>query len=123
MCGNCVFQVHTGHDDATLARLQDELDMVKISQDADRVPSWLKCTKTMIPDFVCADPKVSCDLNAFSIVAIIAITKILYYNAFLHVCFGRKFLECIVILYVCDITFSTTSSMPKVSKSFYHPEW
>ncbi|XP_064110363.1 DNA ligase 3-like [Macrobrachium nipponense] len=52
-----VTKVHTGHDDATLARLQDELDMVKISQDSDRVPSWLKCTKTMVPDFVSADPK------------------------------------------------------------------
>ncbi|XP_068246196.1 DNA ligase 3 [Palaemon carinicauda] len=52
-----VTKVHTGHDDATLARLQNELDMVKISQDADRVPSWLKCTKPMVPDFVCADPK------------------------------------------------------------------
>lgn len=53
-----VMQVHTGHDDAALARLQKELDMVKISQDADRVPNWLKCTKTMVPDFVAADPKV-----------------------------------------------------------------
>lgn len=51
-------QVHTGHDDAALERLQKELDMVKISQDADRVPDWLKCTKTMIPDFVATDPKV-----------------------------------------------------------------
>ncbi|KAK3880469.1 hypothetical protein Pcinc_015071 [Petrolisthes cinctipes] len=54
-----VTKVHTGHDDAALERLQKELDMVKISQDADRVPAWLKCTKTMIPDFVAADPKKS----------------------------------------------------------------
>lgn len=54
-----VTKVHTGHDDATLARLQTELDMVKISQDSERVPAWLKCTKTMIPDFVAADPKKS----------------------------------------------------------------
>uniref|UniRef100_A0A1B6FQL8 BRCT domain-containing protein n=1 Tax=Cuerna arida TaxID=1464854 RepID=A0A1B6FQL8_9HEMI len=34
-----------------------ELDMVKISKDASKVPSWLNCTKTMIPDFVARDPK------------------------------------------------------------------
>lgn len=52
-----VTKVHTGHDDKTLERLQKELDMVKISGDASKVPSWLKCTKTMIPDFVAKDPK------------------------------------------------------------------
>ncbi|CAH1967261.1 unnamed protein product [Acanthoscelides obtectus] len=52
-----VTKVHTGHDDQTLAKLQDELNMVKISQDASKVPSWLKCTKTMIPDLVAKDPK------------------------------------------------------------------
>ncbi|KAG8262889.1 DNA ligase 3 [Homalodisca vitripennis] len=31
--------------------------MVKISKDASKVPSWLNCTKTMIPDFVARDPK------------------------------------------------------------------
>ncbi|XP_045603915.2 DNA ligase 3 [Procambarus clarkii] len=50
-------KVHTGFDDAALERLQTELDMVKISQDVDRVPPWLKCNKPMIPDFVVADPK------------------------------------------------------------------
>uniref|UniRef100_A0A1B6ENC4 DNA ligase n=1 Tax=Cuerna arida TaxID=1464854 RepID=A0A1B6ENC4_9HEMI len=52
-----VTKVHTGHDDKTLERLQKELDMVKISKDASKVPSWLNCTKTMIPDFVARDPK------------------------------------------------------------------
>nr|CAH7750695.1 unnamed protein product [Callosobruchus chinensis] len=52
-----VTKVHTGHDDQTLAQLQKELDMVKISQDASKVPSWLKCTKTMVPDFVAKNPK------------------------------------------------------------------
>ncbi|CAH0559309.1 unnamed protein product [Brassicogethes aeneus] len=52
-----VTKVHTGHDDKTLERLQSELDMVKISCDASKVPSWLNCTKTMIPDFVAKDPK------------------------------------------------------------------
>lgn len=39
-----VSKVHTGHDDATLERLQDELmpNMEKIKGDHTRVPSWLK---------------------------------------------------------------------------------
>lgn len=52
-----VTKVHTGHDDETLERLQTELDMVKISCDQSKVPNWLECTKTMIPDFVARDPK------------------------------------------------------------------
>lgn len=52
-----VTKVHTGHDDETLDRLQSELDMVKISCDAAKVPKWLDCNKTMIPDFVASDPK------------------------------------------------------------------
>ncbi|XP_078278256.1 DNA ligase 3 isoform X2 [Rhinoraja longicauda] len=46
-----------GHDDATLARLQKELDMVKISKDPSKVPSWLNVTKNYIPDFIVRDPK------------------------------------------------------------------
>lgn len=52
-----VTKVHTGHDDKTLERLQSELIMEKISCDPSKVPSWLKCTKTMVPDFVAKDPK------------------------------------------------------------------
>ncbi|RZC37982.1 DNA ligase A M domain containing protein [Asbolus verrucosus] len=52
-----VTKVSTGHDDKTLERLQNELDMVKISSDAAKVPNWLRCTKTMTPDFVARDPK------------------------------------------------------------------
>ena len=33
--------------------------MIKISKDASKLPDWLLCTKTMIPDFVARDPKVS----------------------------------------------------------------
>lgn len=32
--------------------------MIKISKEASKVPDWLICTKTMIPDFVARDPKV-----------------------------------------------------------------
>jgi hypothetical protein len=39
--------------------LQKELDMIKISKDASKSPDWLLCAKTMIPDFVARDPKVS----------------------------------------------------------------
>lgn len=52
-----VTKVHTGHDDKTLEKLQDELEMIKISCDPQKIPAWLKCTKTMIPDFVAKDPK------------------------------------------------------------------
>ncbi|KAL1509486.1 hypothetical protein ABEB36_004211 [Hypothenemus hampei] len=52
-----VTKVHTGHDDQTLDRLQSELKMVKISGDPDKVPKWLNCTRTMVPDFVAEDPK------------------------------------------------------------------
>jgi hypothetical protein len=37
---------------------QKQLDMIKISKEASKVPDWLCCTKTMIPDFVARDPKV-----------------------------------------------------------------
>lgn len=52
-----VTKVHTGHDDKTLERLQSELDMVKISCEVSKVPDWLKCTRSMVPDFVAKDPK------------------------------------------------------------------
>ncbi|XP_031835659.2 DNA ligase 3 [Nomia melanderi] len=52
-----VTKVHTGHDDATLTLLQNELDMVKIGKDPNKVPSWLRAKKPMIPDFVARDPK------------------------------------------------------------------
>ncbi|XP_077285020.1 DNA ligase 3 [Arctopsyche grandis] len=54
-----VTKVSGGHDDDTLASLQDPLmnNMTKISQDMLRVPSWFKCTKKMVPDFVANDPK------------------------------------------------------------------
>ncbi|XP_058854332.1 DNA ligase 3 isoform X1 [Acipenser ruthenus] len=46
-----------GHDDATLARLQSELDMVKISKEPSKIPGWLKINKNYYPDFVARDPK------------------------------------------------------------------
>ncbi|KAF3816670.1 hypothetical protein GH733_014018 [Mirounga leonina] len=46
-----------GHDDATLARLQKELDMVKISKDPGKIPGWLKVNKIYYPDFIVPDPK------------------------------------------------------------------
>ncbi|XP_011309542.1 DNA ligase 3 isoform X2 [Fopius arisanus] len=52
-----VTKVHGGHDDATLARLQDELDMIKIGKDPNLVPKWLIVSKPMVPDFLARDPK------------------------------------------------------------------
>lgn len=54
-----VCKVGNGHDDATLAKLQGELipKMTKISQDYDRLPSWIICSRTLVPDYVMTDPK------------------------------------------------------------------
>ena len=52
-----VTKVSSGHDEQTLDRIQKELSVVKISKDPSKVPNWLNCTKTMIPDFVANDPK------------------------------------------------------------------
>ena len=50
-CGN-------GLDDKTLDQVNKDLDVVKISKDASKVPSWLRVSKSLIPDFVIRDPKV-----------------------------------------------------------------
>ncbi|ESO91269.1 hypothetical protein LOTGIDRAFT_228755 [Lottia gigantea] len=52
-----VTKIGNGLDDKTLDRLQTELDMVKISKDVTKVPGWLNIKKTVVPDFVVADPK------------------------------------------------------------------
>ncbi|XP_052447847.1 DNA ligase 3 [Carassius gibelio] len=45
-----------GYDDATLARLQKELDVIKIGKDPSKIPGWLKIVKNYYPDFVIRDP-------------------------------------------------------------------
>ncbi|XP_045476571.1 DNA ligase 3 [Harmonia axyridis] len=52
-----VTKVHTGLDDKTLDDLQNKLDMIKISSNPLKVPEWLICNRTMVPDFVARDPK------------------------------------------------------------------
>lgn len=49
----------SGHDDATIARFQEELlsGMVKIDKDYSRVPSWLLVNRSIVPDYVAKDPK------------------------------------------------------------------
>jgi hypothetical protein len=49
----------TGHDDATLERLQKELLplMVKIKGNYERVPSWLRVNRQFVPDFLVKDPR------------------------------------------------------------------
>lgn len=51
-CGN-------GHDDATLDRINKQLSskMRKISRNYDNLPHWLKCSRSLVPDFVIDDPK------------------------------------------------------------------
>ncbi|XP_069002021.1 DNA ligase 3 [Embiotoca jacksoni] len=46
-----------GYDDAMLARLQKELDMIKISKDPSKIPGWLKIIKNYYPDFIIRDPE------------------------------------------------------------------
>ncbi|NP_001082183.1 ligase III, DNA, ATP-dependent L homeolog [Xenopus laevis] len=52
-----VTKCSSGYDDATLQRLQKELNMVKISKDPSKIPSWLKINKNYFPDFIIQDPK------------------------------------------------------------------
>uniref|UniRef100_A0A8C4HL85 DNA ligase n=1 Tax=Dicentrarchus labrax TaxID=13489 RepID=A0A8C4HL85_DICLA len=46
-----------GYDDATLARLQKELDVIKISKEPSKIPGWLKIIKNYYPDFLIRDPE------------------------------------------------------------------
>ncbi|KAM9846666.1 DNA ligase 3 [Aulostomus maculatus] len=46
-----------GYDDAMLARLQKELDVIKISKDPSKIPSWLKIIKNYYPDFIIRNPE------------------------------------------------------------------
>uniref|UniRef100_A0A1A8G202 DNA ligase n=1 Tax=Nothobranchius korthausae TaxID=1143690 RepID=A0A1A8G202_9TELE len=46
-----------GYDDAMLARLQKELDVIKISKDPSKIPGWLKIIKNYYPDFLIRDPE------------------------------------------------------------------
>ncbi|XP_035214812.1 DNA ligase 3-like isoform X2 [Stegodyphus dumicola] len=55
----CTVTKARGFDDETLERLQTELDMIKISKDPSKVPSWLNVSSSLIPDFVSANPKKS----------------------------------------------------------------
>ena len=56
-----VTKVAIGFDDATLAQLQQELGpgMDRIAGDWDRVPSWLRVTRQMVPEFVVRNPDKS----------------------------------------------------------------
>ncbi|CAL8398727.1 unnamed protein product [Boreogadus saida] len=46
-----------GYDDAMLARLQKELDVVKISKEPSKIPAWMKIVKNYYPDFMIRDPQ------------------------------------------------------------------
>ncbi|XP_061754863.1 DNA ligase 3 [Nerophis ophidion] len=46
-----------GYDDAMLARLQKELDVIKISKDPGKIPGWLKIVKNYYPDFLIRNPE------------------------------------------------------------------
>ena len=67
-----VCKVGNGFDDPTIAKLQKELKMVKISKDASKVPAWLDVKSQHVPDFVSADPKVreGCMTKAFLLPAL-----------------------------------------------------
>lgn len=46
-----------GYDDALLARLQKELDVVKISKEPSKIPGWMKVVKNYYPDFIIRNPE------------------------------------------------------------------
>ncbi|MED6237500.1 DNA ligase 3 [Ataeniobius toweri] len=46
-----------GYDDAMLARLQKELDVIKISKDPSKIPGWLNIVKNYYPDFIIRNPE------------------------------------------------------------------
>ncbi|TWW75208.1 DNA ligase 3 [Takifugu flavidus] len=46
-----------GYDDAMLARLQKELDVVKISKEPSKIPNWLNIVKNYYPDFIIRNPE------------------------------------------------------------------
>nr|CDS32321.1 DNA ligase 3 [Hymenolepis microstoma] len=54
-----VTKVGNGLDDKTLLKLQKQIKMIKISKDYSKVPRWLNVARSMVPDFVVADPKKS----------------------------------------------------------------
>ena len=56
-----VTKVALGFDDATLARLQNELvpTMDRIAGEYDRVPHWLEVTRQMVPEFIVRKPEES----------------------------------------------------------------
>lgn len=51
-----VCKAGNGFDDATIDRMNKELDVVKIQQDRSKVPAWLRIDESrLVPDFVIAD--------------------------------------------------------------------
>uniref|UniRef100_H2ZXR2 DNA ligase (ATP) n=1 Tax=Latimeria chalumnae TaxID=7897 RepID=H2ZXR2_LATCH len=46
-----------GHDDATLARLQNELDMVKISKEGSRIGEWSEINRTYVREAIIPETK------------------------------------------------------------------
>uniref|UniRef100_A0A915PVD4 DNA ligase 3 n=1 Tax=Setaria digitata TaxID=48799 RepID=A0A915PVD4_9BILA len=53
-CGN-------GHDDATLDRINKDLEpkMNKISRIYENLPQWIECSRSLVPDFLVVNPKES----------------------------------------------------------------
>ncbi|XP_069690726.1 DNA ligase 3 [Periplaneta americana] len=104
-----VTKVHTGHDDKTLERLQDELDMIKISKEASKVPDWLLCTKTMIPDFVARDPEE---------MPVWEITGAEFTQHEVHTASGISIRFPRVTKIRCDKTWKTATSLPELKVLF-----
>ncbi|AYC44686.1 DNA ligase-like protein [Moosepox virus GoldyGopher14] len=47
----------SGHDDKTLQQLQEDMELIKISREPDKIPKWLSVNKIYYPDFVVKDPR------------------------------------------------------------------
>lgn len=95
--------MHTGHDDVTLAALQNELNMIKIGKDSKKLPSWLHAKKPMVPDFIAKDPKVT---NVFFIFLILPLL-----TSSLSFSFGNFYRTFVLINFFISIIQIETANM------------
>ena len=49
--------MHSGLDDATIDKLQNELKPLMQKCDGKNLPKWLKCNTSMVPDYIARIPE------------------------------------------------------------------
>jgi len=106
-----VSKVHTGHDDATLEKLQEELapKMRKIKGDYNQVPAWMNVNRNMVPDFVVRDPKES---------PVWEITGAEFSKADLHTAFGISIRFPRVTRIREDKTYDTATNLQELKELY-----